>query len=285
MLSIDHEGLIEFFRDQPSLAAELLTGPLGIAIPPFEAATLAPTEFNAVAPTEYRADMVITLTDGPAVVFAVVVEVQLKRDKGKQRSWPVYVATLHARVRCPVALLVMCPTTSVARYCGTPITVGVPGFVLTPLVVGPREVPLVTDPDEARRHPLLAVLSALAHGAEEVHAKPLAESVYAALDFINQDNAQLYTDLVWRNLARPGQIHLEALMTTAPYTFKSEFMLRVVAHGKAEGEAEAVLMVLEARGFTIPDELRARVTGCADEDQLRTWIRHAATAETLDEVF
>jgi len=50
-----------------------------------------------LTPTEYRADAVVTLTAGDSPVLAVVVEAQLRADAHKRRTWPAYIATLHAR--------------------------------------------------------------------------------------------------------------------------------------------------------------------------------------------
>jgi len=45
---------------------------------------------------------------------------------------------------------------------------GHPGWAFVPVVLGPDSVPVVTEPDRARQDPELAVLSALAHGGEDV---------------------------------------------------------------------------------------------------------------------
>lgn len=55
--------------------------------------------------------------------------------------------------------------------------------------------------------------------------------------------------------------------------------------GRAEGEAAAVLTVLNARGIAVPEDAHARITECKDLDQLDTWIRRAATADTIDDLF
>lgn len=56
------------------------------------------------------------------------------------------------------------------------------------------------------------------------------------------------------------------------------------ATGLAEGWADAVLVVLDTRGFHVPDDVRDRVTACSDLDQLKIWVRRAATGRTVDEV-
>ena len=49
-----HAILIETFRDQPALAAELLSGPLHIPLPRFDEARLTTADLTDVAPTVYR---------------------------------------------------------------------------------------------------------------------------------------------------------------------------------------------------------------------------------------
>ncbi|TDC89143.1 hypothetical protein [Actinomadura sp. 7K507] len=55
--------------------------------------------------------------------------------------------------------------------------------------------------------------------------------------------------------------------------------------GWFEGASEVLLIVLEARGFAIDDDLRERIASCRDPEQMHTWARRAATAESLDEIF
>jgi hypothetical protein len=83
--------------------------------------------------------------------------------------------------------------------------------------------------------------------------------------------------------SQPARQALEALMTTAP--FKNSFVDRLLAEGKAEGEARLVLRVLSARGLQVSAEIRQRVLSCTDTSQLETWAERAATAASIDEVF
>ncbi len=279
-----HEVLIEMFRDRPVLAVELLAGPLGVAVPAFDRAALSSAELTDVAPTEYRADLVVTLASGGAPVLAVVVEVQLRADARKRRTWPAYVATLYARLGCAVLLLVVCPDPAVARWCAAPIVVGEPGLVLTPVVLGPAEVPVVTDPALARASPELTVLSALAHGSGP-DQPAVFEALLTALDVVDHDHANLYADVVLSVLPTAARNYLEALMTTTTRQYQSDFARRYFGEGEATGEARALLAVLDARGIEVPDEVRADIVGCTDIDQLDTWIRRAATAGTVADLF
>jgi len=51
---------------------------------------------------------------------------------------------------------------AIAAWAARPIRTGHPGFDLVPIVLGPEAMPWVTEPDQARKNPELAVLSALA---------------------------------------------------------------------------------------------------------------------------
>jgi hypothetical protein len=71
--------------------------------------------------------------------------------------------------------------------------------------------------------------------------------------------------------------------------YKSDFARHYKAEGrvegKAEGRAEMILAVLGARGVLIPDEVRVRLVECTDLEQLETWGRRAAMADSIEDVF
>lgn len=279
-----HEMIIEMFRERPALAADLLGGPLGVRVPAYDRARLASGELTDVVATEYRADAVVTFTTRDTEVLAVVTEVQLRADARKRRTWPAYVATLHARLGCPVMLLVLCPDPAVAAWAANPIVVGEPGLVLTPVVLGPGDVPVITDPALARLHPELAVLSALAHGARP-DRQPVFDALLAALDVVDHDHASLYADVVLTVLPTAARDYLEALMTATNYQYQSDFARRYFERGRATGEARAVLAFLEARGIEVPADVRESITDCTDVDQLDVWVRRAATADKAHDLF
>jgi hypothetical protein len=287
MPSRQHEALIEIFGHRPSLAAELLSGPLGVELPDYQQARLDSADLTEVAPTEYRADAVVVLTAGDSPVLAVVVEVQLGRDPVKRWSWPVYLTTLRARLRCPTVLLVICPNPATASWYAHPIPLGHPGLVLTPLVLGPNQVPVVVDPAQATRLPELAVLSAMAHGAHP-DREEIWHALLTALATVDRERSTLYSDVVLAALPVAARRRLEALMATRTYEYQSEFVRRYVfqgrAEGRAEGKASALLAVLDARGVAIPDDDRRRIAECTDLPQLDEWLRRAATAHSIQDV-
>jgi hypothetical protein len=279
------------FRDRPALAAELLDGRLDADLPAFDEAQLSSADLTDIASTEYRADAVVTLKTRASPVLAVVVEIQLDRDRQKRHSWPAYVATLHARVHCPVALLVMCPTRAVAKWSAQPVPIGPPGSVVTPIAVGPDQIPVITDSSTARQMPELAVLSALAHGGGPEPTR-VFEALLDGLYGVDQEHAALYTDLIFSRLPAAARKCLEDLMTVTGYRYQSDFALRYVregeaigeARGEARGEANAVLAILDTRGVVVPDDVRAVIAECADLERLGTWIRQAVTADKIEDL-
>jgi hypothetical protein len=42
---------------------------------------------------------------------------------------------------------------------------------------------------------------------------------------------------------------------------------------------------VELQGFAVPDEVRERVVGCTDTDQLEAWADRAVTASSITDIF
>lgn len=288
MPSLLHETLIEMFRHRPSLAAEVLSGPFKLDLPDWQQIRVESGELTELTPAEYRADAVVLFTARDTPVLAVIIEVQLRRDRHKRYSWPHYLTSLHARLRCRAVLLVICPDRSTAGWCATPIDIGHPDWLLRPLVLGPSLVPVVTDHDHARRAPELAVLSALTHGSGPEQDQ-IFRAMLGGLEELDEDHANLYADIVLAWLPKAARNCLETLMNVATYEYQSDFARRYFfqgkAEGRAEGEAQGVLAVLAARGVEVPEDARQRITECADLDQLETWLRRAATADSINDLF
>lgn len=283
MASMVHEGLLLLFRNRPTLAPELLEHALGQKVPEYSEARVESAEFTQVVPTEYRADLVVLLMEGKPVL-AIVVEVQLSRDEEKRASWPLYLTSLRSRVKCPTVLLVVAPEAGVARWCARPIELGHPGFVLRPLVAGPDVIPVVSDPEVAGRELELAVLSALAHGKEEVGAE-IAHAVLSSGRGLEDERFRFYVDLALSSLSEAARRALEALMKSGHYEVQTELFRQWVAQGRQEGELTALLEVLDARGIPVDEESRQRLVDCKDLTQLRLWLRKALEIHTMRELF
>ncbi|MEM9493666.1 MAG: hypothetical protein AAGC55_31240, partial [Myxococcota bacterium] len=239
MPSPTHETLASLFRDCPALGPTLLRMATDTDIPESVIPRPAVAEFSDLSPAEYRADVVIRLdhphadpSQAPAVVL--VIEIQLERDGDKRFSWPMYEVSTHARLRCPAAVLVITLDRAVARWCAEPIPIGPSGSVSHPLVLGPQQIPRVSDKDTALRLPELAVLSAAAHADQP----DSAESVALALDACNHldnDRATVYADFIFTRLGEATRRALETLMERNTYNYQSEFARKYFEQGHAQG--------------------------------------------------
>jgi flagellar biosynthesis/type III secretory pathway protein FliH len=331
-VSSPHEAYVELLRHHPEQVAELVAM-LGAPIPSgYRQARLHPADLNQLTPTEFRADAVVVLVDerGDAVL-GIIVEVQLSRKEAKRYTWPVYLTSLRHQLRCPVALMVICVDDKAAEWAAQTIELSPTGMAdhrrsqVRPLVLGPREVPVVTDADQARQSPEAAVLSAIAHHDRADALRALITAISAADDAYKN----LYAEVVVAALPEAAQRHLEELMTTETVEPSDNWLIRAIrkaeaqvreefraegkaegraegqaegraegkaegrAEGKAEGRAEGrvegkaddVLAILEARGVDVPASARTRITECTDLDVLDRWVRRAAVAERIDDLF
>ncbi|MEV6772286.1 hypothetical protein AB0N05_27010 [Nocardia sp. NPDC051030] len=283
MPSFMHEGLIELFRTQPTLAAWFLTDVFGIPMPEFRGARTDSCDFTDIKPREFREDTALVLIDDAgAPLVGIVVEIQLGKDSTRQWSWPVYISTLRARLQCPTYLLVVSPQPGVAAWCREPIELGHPGLVLRPLVLGPERIPPVTDPEDAAAVPERAVLSAIAHG-ESRDADAVFTALLVGLHHADDEHAKMYYDLVLTALSDAAQHRLEALMATK-YEYQSNFARTYVAEGRAEEAARNLLRFLEFRGAAISSATRDRITTCTDPEQLEAWIDCALAPDFTGEL-
>jgi hypothetical protein len=279
MASWDHEGIVELFRSDPRLAADLLQGPLGVDLPAFAQARVESGAVTQLNPAELRADLVVSLNDDDHAVLAIVLEAQRDIDTDKFFSWPAYVASLRQRLRCEVCLLVVTQSERVANWAARVIRLG-PGGSLQPLVLRPSVVPVIDDAEDAQRAPELAVLSAMVHGGGNVEtAVKVALTALTAVHDLDRDRFLLYFGLIRAALSEAGRKAFE--MHPQGVQFFDESLQQSFNRGHIEGrateKAAAVLDVLDTRGLTITDTQRDRIVSCKDLEILSRWVRRAVT--------
>lgn len=284
-----HEDLLRLFQNRPALAAELARGALHMRLPEYREARVDSADLSDLRPTEYRADLVILLRqDRP--VHGIVVEVQLARDDDKEYVWPAYVCNLRSRIRSPVCLLVITVDEGVARWASRWIELGGDGR-FRPWVLSPARVPEITDEEQAKSDPELAILSAMAHGGsvDVEKATRIALTAEAALLGLEAERSNLYRDMLDQALSEAARRALQT-MISGKYEYRSEFAKRYYGQGLTEGEAkgrlegrtELVLRQLRVRFGTLPESVRARLQGANSEELDRVGER-LLTASTLSE--
>ena len=291
MPSLTHEGLVLIFRHAPALAAQLVQDVLHAPLPRFDHARIGKTDLSQPLPTTFTADLVIVLEREQKAAGAILVEPQLRPRPDKRRTWPHYLTGLRAELNCAVILLVIAVDERVARWAAAPIEIGHPGFCLTPLVLGPKDIPRIVDRTEAIRTPELAVLSVMAHARKESpdRALEMAKAALIACDGLQVDRALPYCELVLQSLDRVAQAALEKLMASGQFQYRSPFARKFLgeglAKGRAQGKAHSVLTVLRARRLTITDEQKTRILACTEMKQLDRWLKRALSISSVRQLF
>lgn len=291
--SIDHAALVQLFRDDPQLAASLLTRQFGVAVPSLPARVLDPV----LKPGTLIPDLVIALGDplDPAhPTLIIVVEVQRSIDPDKRFSWPAYLWLERLRWRCEVILLVVAPDARVAQWAETAIHCGA-GNQTQPLVLGPGRIPWIRDRAQAHAQPGLAVLSARAHGGEPGGLEVVRAALEGLYGFDNQ-TLRMYIDLalsrlsdpVWRRVQEETMILNLIPPSKYPTPLADEFLAaledRASRYGMALANRRALLAVLAARDLTLTPAQRARLDACSDPDQYERWFDRSLTAASIEEV-
>jgi hypothetical protein len=294
MSSYLHELLVLLFRNRSGLAADLLRE-IDVQLPEYDEVRFESSDLSNLRPAEYRADLVLFLVRATHQVLGIIVEVQLACDQDKPYVWPVYVANLRARHRCPVCLLVITTENTVAHWAGRSIELG-PGTRCRPWVVGPSNTPVITELQDAQENVELAVLSAIEHGqsADTALAARIASAAIMASAAIDAERSRLYLDLVLISLPKNILGVLEATMNSLGYEYQSDFARRYVEQGRAEGRIEGriegradgrvelVLKQLAVRFGPLNEAVRTYVHNMQDT-QLDALAERILTAQTLEE--
>ncbi|WP_428267488.1 hypothetical protein [Haliangium sp.] len=254
--------------------------------PPGTSLREADLEFPGWSASPLRADLVRTFqdTDGE-VERALVFEVQLSRDGDKRFSWPFYLAAARARWRCSANLIVLTLDRALASWCARTIPLDDLINEHHPVVVGPDDIPVITDLHAARRCPELAVLSAVAHSRGPA-AVEVARTALLECTHLDTSRACWYSDFVTSHLSPSGLAAVKDLMPLEGYEFQSEFARKHHQLGLEHERATVAALVttlLESRFGPLSDGARERLQG-ADTETLLRWGSGLLSAASVDEL-
>lgn len=288
MPSAQHEGVLELVRRQPEFAAQLLQQ-LDVRVPRFTDARIGDTTLNQLSPVEFRADAVVLL-ESSAPILGVIVEAQRQRDDEKSFSWPAYAILARARHRCPCVVIVVTFDEQTANWAASKIDLG-GGNTYRPLVLGPDQIPLITDPDEASRHLHLAMLSVLAHGqGDPAAATAAAKAALHAISQLPEEQQEVYLLMIDAALSEAArktmatQPGFETLLSEAQRRDRERTRAEGKAEGKIDESAKMLLKLLSLRGLALTDEQRQQILDCQDLAVLEAWYERILSVSSVDDL-
>ena len=198
MPTLEHEALIDLIRSDPSLLGMLLVS-LGVEVP----GGAAEVRDATLTVPELRADLVVAFGNQESPDVVLIAEIQLRQDADKRYWIPFYAMSARSRYRCPAIVVVISVDEAVAAWARQPVQLD-PYNAWRPLVIGPSQVPRVTDVTdvtEARARPYLAVLSARMH-AKGHEGLAIARAALEMLPTLPDDRDVVYLDVLWSALGR-----------------------------------------------------------------------------------
>ncbi|MEV7342620.1 hypothetical protein [Streptomyces sp. NPDC093544] len=290
MVNSSHEAMHRIFQEYPGLFTGVSRA-LGLPFIPPKSVTVLPTDLTEIQPVERRVDTLLRFDGEEPILLAV--EAQSAKDSNKPSSWAYYLSFLFAKYKTPPLLLVVCQDRATAEWAAQPVPIGPrwwAALTLHPLVAGPHNMPVITDPDEARADLALATLSAITH-AKNPDINGILKALSAALQGVPEAVADPIIEFTAQGLGvnrRAGELWRNLVAVDLSF-YKSYISEEIRDEGRAEARvqtaAEDILLVLETRGLDVPDEIRERVTGCDDPELLRHWLTRAVTAPSAEEIF
>jgi hypothetical protein len=297
-----HEALVEPIRQEPTLLQVLLRRALGdtASVEVLESFDLVharivdPTVPQLVSPSrlcELAIEVPLRDRGGRAVML---IEVQLRRERAKELSWPLYWAAAYARYAGgPTWLVVITTRHATERWANDVLARSIPA-VGRWLVLGPSNVPRIASAHDARRDPAAAIFSALVHAGSERDVE-LVEAMATACSTLPSERGKVFFDILQRWLSSAARVELEAMMLKhGPVSdwarqHLAEGLKRGREEGREQGRIEAaqraLLAVIEGRGLALTQALRKQVRTCRDVAVLERWLKRAAVADTNAQIF
>jgi hypothetical protein len=184
-----HRSLVDLVHAFPAVVGVLLEDVMGEKPPPgYRQVKPGPEELSVLKSQKLTADNVLLFEDSKGKsLLGVIFEIQQQPDDEKLFRWPLYYYQLRDLLNpthdpeheCPVKLLVFVVDERTARWAGKVFTGRGGKISFAPDVLGPQNLPEITDLETARNHPALATLCAAAHPQSLAAARAAVAAVEA----------------------------------------------------------------------------------------------------------
>jgi hypothetical protein len=73
-------------------------------------------------------------------------------------------------------------------------------------------------------------------------------------------------------------------MSSETYPYQSKLLAEREARGEAQGEAKALLLVVERRGLHLTENQRRRIEQCRDPAQLAVWLKRVGVVPSVADI-
>lgn len=286
-LTPQHEARHRIFKFDTGLYSRAVERALGIKLQVPDEVNELNVDLTETRPMERRADTIL-MAGFPAGSdeTVVIIESQTEEDRTRRSRWPYYIAFVHDKYERQVLFLVVCSSRATARWARRPIEIGEPGAIcmtVTPLVLGPDNVPALTTVEEVVEDVPFAALSAIVHGhsrGRKIDA--ILESLADGLQTVEVTAAGELADLVELGFGKSAAgKKWRTLMATGTYGFVSE-QRRLE---REETRKEDILRILKNRKIVVDAHSREQIASCSDMDTLETWFDRSLTITEIAELF
>ncbi|MEZ3177208.1 hypothetical protein KYY02_00325 [Streptomyces pimonensis] len=276
MVSPPHEAMHRIFQHDPGLFSRVSRF-LGVDIPTPVKATALPTDLTETNPVERRVDTLLRFETAEQGAFLLAVEAQSRKHPDKPASWAYYTAYLWTKYRLPTALLVVCQDHATAKWAEQSVSCGppqMPTLTLHPVVAGPHNMPVITDPEEARADLALASLAAITHAAEPV-VDAILKALSTALRDEPEDIASPLIEFTAQGLGKNPAKHLWRNLVAVDLSFYKSYLAEEV---RAEVRKEVRQEVREEVQREVRQEVREEV-----QREVRQEVREEVRREVRQE--
>lgn len=288
MTGSSHEAMPRLFQSYPELFSRV-----------FELVSVGfstPTSITALPqaipypPDDHHVETLLRVEEADSQPFLVGIQAQNVRDSTRHAHWALCVTALPQRYGVPATLLIVSQDRATAEWAAAPASIGY-SLTLHPMVLGPHNMPMITDTAEARKDLAMAALSAITHADDPgvgAILKALSEALRGAPDSgpLVRLTAQGLGDRPaaqqWRDLVA---VDLSFYKSPLSEEIRDEGRTEGRAEGRVAGRAEDILFVLEQRGVDVPEDARERITGCDDPEILLRWLARALTTPSAEGLF
>ncbi|MGD0558225.1 MAG: hypothetical protein ABSA93_24995 [Streptosporangiaceae bacterium] len=282
--SARHQALLELMKMFPATLLSLVEPDLQIGYPVQGPLTARVSDCDAYGlRIDSRLDYFQPGDTDP--VLAIVVEVQLDREDDLRWRLCPYVGFTSHDARCATDIVVLCGNRALAKSLARPMLIGARGSNITPLPIGPGEVPVIDNLEEAMADPGLLMLSGWHHAEDSDETRELLVGLIVEvlqwLDAVDGEKARQYHQLATVILHTPSMRRFKQMTSTA---IREYIANEVYPEWTCERGAQDILEVLETREVHVPDDVRAEFLGCQDPRRLTVWLKRSVTAATARDV-